>query len=180
MKKILAIALLFSGTLMFAQTEKVVTSKTKKTTTMKNGEMINTKVKVITEKTKQVKFDKSQRYQLNQDRVPAQTAVTKIYMIDNDKDPAYDEITKVKYYTINNKKYAFKLNDNDLDISFFENDQEVNVGRAVQSKYNDYYVINSKEMSGVGYYTKDNDFVMEYYDTDSNEVKVLVFDNLKF
>jgi hypothetical protein len=172
--------MLLSGTVLFAQNDKIKTTKTTKTTVVENGEVINKKVKVITEKTQKVKFDKTQKHQLNQDRVVAPIAVTKIFMIDNDKDPFYDKVTKVKYYNMDNKKFAFQAEGNSLKISFFEGEKEVNIGKAVRSQYNNYYVISSKEMNGVGYFTKDNDFVVEYYDAKKDDTKVLIFEDLKF
>ena len=63
MKKLLIVVLMLSGITAFAQKEKdkVVTSQTKKTTVMKDGKAINQKVKVVTEKTQDVEFDKSQK-----------------------------------------------------------------------------------------------------------------------
>ncbi|EDP97522.1 hypothetical protein U8527_04195 [Kordia algicida OT-1] len=180
MKKLIAAAFLLSGMIVFAQNDKIVTTKVKKQTVVKNGEKVDKKVKVITTKTQEVKFDKDQKHQLNQDRVPAPIAVTKVYMIDNDKDPFYDKVTKVKYYNMDNKKYAFSAEGNALNISYFENDKEVNVGKAVRSKFNNYYVISSKKMNGVGYFTKDNDFVIEYYSPTENDTKIMMFEDLKF
>ncbi|MBC8753138.1 hypothetical protein H2O64_00540 [Kordia sp. YSTF-M3] len=112
--------------------------------------------------------------------MPAPIAVTKIFMIDNDKDPFYDKVIKVKYYNMDNKKYAFKAEGNSLNISYFQGDTEVQIGKAVRLNYNNYYVISSKEMNGVGYFTKDNDFVMEYYDPKTDDTKVLIFEDLNF
>jgi len=180
MKKLIIVAILVTGTFAFAQNDKVKTTKTTKTTAIENGEVINNKVKVVTEKTQKVKFDETQKHQLNQDRVPAAIAVSKTYMIDNYKDPFYDKVVKVKYYNVNNKKYAFKAEGNSLNISYFEGDTEVQIGKAVRSKYNNYYVISTKEMNGVGYFTKDNDFVMEYYDPKTDDTNFLIFEDLKF
>lgn len=180
MKKLLIVAFLLSGMIAFAQNDEVKTTKIKKTTEVKNGEVINTKVKVITEKKQEVKFAENQKHQLNQDRVMAPIAVTKTFMIDNDKDPFYDKVTKVKYYNMNDKKYAFQAEGNALNISYLENEKEVNIGKAVRSKYNNYYVISTKEMNGVGYFTKDNDFIIEYYDTEAQDTKVVMFEDLKF
>lgn len=180
MRNLIAIALLLTGTFVFAQNDKIVTTKTKKTSVVKDGEVINKKVKIITEKTQKQKFDKSQKHQLNQDRVVAPIAITKIFMVDNDKDPFYDKVTKVKYYNMDNKKYAFQAEGNSLKISFFENDKEVNIGKAVRSQFNNYYVISAKNINGVGYFTKDNDFVMEYYDEKSDDTKFIIFEDLKF
>ena len=168
------------GGLVFAQNDKVVTTEIKKTTVVEDGELVDKKVKVITKKTQEVTFDKTQKYDLNQDRVPAPVAVTKTFLIDNDKDPFYDKVTKVKYYNMNNKKYAFTANGNSLNISFFENEKEINIGEAVKSKYSDYYIISTKEMKGVGYFTVENDFVMEYYDPKTKTTKMLIFEDFEF
>lgn len=180
MKKILIGVILLSGMTIFAQEDKLVTTQVKKQTVVENGEVINKKVKVITEKTQKVKFDESQKHQLNQNRVPAPIAVTKTFMIDNDKDPFYDKVTKVKYYNMDNKKFAFRAEGNSLNISLMENEEEVTIGRAVRSKFNNYYVITARDMNGVGYFTKDNDFVIEYYDPKTQDTKVMMFQDLKF
>ena len=127
-----------------------------------------------------VKFAESQKHQLNQDRVLAPIAVTKTFMIDNDKDPFYDKVTKVKYYNMGDKKYAFRAEGNSLNMSYIVDEEEVNIGKAIRSQRNNYYVISSKEMNGVGYFTKENDFVLEYYDQESDDTKIVVFEDLKF
>ena len=180
MKKILIGALLLSGLTVFAQEDKVVTTQVKKQTVVENGEVINKKVKVVTEKRQDVKFDESQKHQLNQDRVPAPVAVTKTIMIDNDKDPFYDKVTKVKFYNMDNKKFAFRADGNSLNIGLMEDGEEKNIGRAVRSKFNNYYVITARDMNGVGYFTKDNDFVIEYYDPEAKDTKVVMFEDMKF
>lgn len=180
MKKILTVAVLLATTIGFAQNDKVVTTEVKKQKVMKNGEMVNKKTKIITEKKQKVAFDKSQRYELNQDRVPAPVETTKIYMIDNDKDPFYDKITKVKYYDMDNKKFALVSDENTLKINQIINDDEMTLGKAVRSKYNDYYIINSKKMNGVGYFTKDNEFVIEYYSPKNKKTQILIFQDAKF
>lgn len=180
MKKLIIAAILVTGTFAFAQNDKIKTTKTTKTTVVENGEVINNKVTVVTEKTQEVKFDNTQKHQLNQDRVPAPIAVTKIVMVDNDKDPFYDKLIKVKYYNKDNKKYAFKAEGNSLSISYFEGETEVQIGKAVRSKYNNYYLITSEEMNGIGYFTKDNDFVMEYYDPKTDDTNMMIFEDVKF
>ena len=145
MKKLIIAAILLTGMFAFAQKDKIVTTEVKKTTTVKGDEVINTKVKVITEKAQKVEFAEGQKHQLNQDRVMAPIAVTKTFMIDNDKDPFYDKITKVKYYNMNNRKYAFSAEGNSLNMSYTENGKEINIGKAVRSKYNNYYVISKKK-----------------------------------
>ena len=102
-------------------------------------------------------------------------------MIDNDSDPQYDKVTKVKYYNMNDKTYGFKVDDTGLAVSTMQDGEEVNIGRAMKSSYNDdYYVISTKEMNGVGYYTETGNFIMEYYDEESGEMKVIEFQNMKF
>ena len=101
-------------------------------------------------------------------------------MIDNDKDPFYDKVTKVKYYNMGDKKYAFRAEGNSLNMSYIVDEEEVNIGKAIRSQRNNYYVISSKEMNGVGYFTKENDFVLEYYDQESDDTKIVVFEDLKF
>ncbi|TYP99321.1 hypothetical protein C7447_102643 [Tenacibaculum adriaticum] len=180
MRNLILSAIMLSGTMLCAQTDKMVTTKVKKETNVSdNGVIYNTKVKVVTEKTKNTQFDPAQKHQLNQDRVASPVSVTKTVMIDNDMDPFYDKTTQIKYYNFKGKKYGFHVNKNSLLITYRVDNKDISSARAIKSKYNNYYVINGKDFNGVGYFNKDNDFVVEYYDQKTDDTEIAVFEDLK-
>ncbi|MDY0779530.1 hypothetical protein [Tenacibaculum sp. IB213877] len=183
MKKLM-FSILFLGSiaLVNAQTEVIKTTEVKsKPEVTENGVVYNTKVKVVTEKTKNTMFDPAQKHKLNQDLVETPVAVTKTVMVDNDVDPFYDEKTKVVYYTLNGKKYGFYVDDNrkDFKISYTMNEKDINSARAMRSQNKNYYLVKGSEFNGVGYFDTNSNFVIEYYDEKSNTLEVAVFDTFK-
>ena len=180
MKNLILSTIMLTGTILYAQTDKMITTKTnKKTEVTKNGVAYSTKVKVITEKSKNTQFDSNQKHQLNQNRVASPISVTKTVMIDNDMDPFYDKTTQIKYYNFKGKKYGFYVNKNSLLITYRLNNKDINSARAIKSKYNNYYVINGSDFNGVGYFNKDNDFVIEFYNKVTDDTEVAIFEDLK-
>lgn len=168
--------------IMNAQTEVIKTTEVKKQPQVsENGVVYNTKVKVVTEKTKRTKFDPSQKHELNQDVVATPVAVTKTVMVDNDIDPFYDEKTKVAYYRFNNKKYGFHVDDNrkDFTISYNDKNKEISSARAFLSKNGNYYIVRGRDFNGIGYFNTGRNFVIEYLDERSNSLKVAVFDTYR-
>lgn len=180
MRNLILSLLVVAGTSVYAQTDKMVTTKVKKETKVNSkGELYTTKVKVKTTKMKDTRMNPNQKHQLNQARVASPVTVTKTVMIDNDKDPFYDKATKLKYYKYKGKKYDFSANKNSLLISEIRNNKAVSTTTAVKSKYNNYYIIYGPEFNGIGYFNKDNDFVVEYYDKVVGDTEFAVFEDLK-
>lgn len=177
---ILNILLIGTIAIVNAQTEVIKTSQVDKTPQVtENGVVYNTKVKVITEKTKETQFNPAQKHQLNQDRVPSPVTVEKTIMIDNDLDPFYDKKIKVKYFNYKGKKYSFFIDKNSLLVTYKINDADITATRAIKSRNNNYYIIKGNDFNGVGYFNKENDFVIEYYNETTDDTEIAVFENFK-
>ncbi|MFD0964742.1 hypothetical protein [Pseudofulvibacter geojedonensis] len=180
--KNLIIGLLSIGTVMSinAQTEIMKTSEVKKTQKVTNqGVSYNTKVKVITKKTKEKKLDPNQKHLLNQNLVGTPVTVEKTIMIDNDLDPLYDTKTKVKYFKYKGVKYDFLFNEENVLITYTLNDKTITSARMVKSVNNNFYFVEGKDFNGVGYYNKEGDFVIEYNNNISNKSEQVVFETHK-
>ena len=181
MKNLIIATLMLSGTVLFAQQEdKMVTTKVKKEVKVNDkGQLYTNKVMVKTEKTKKMKWNPNQKHQLNQARIETPVTVNKVVMIDNDMDPFYDKSTKVKYYKFNDMKYNFLVNKNSLVISYEKDNKKYNSARAIKSRYNRHYIVNGDDFNGIGYFNKDNDFVIEYYDKETEDTNIAVFEDFK-
>jgi hypothetical protein len=183
MKKLM-LSILFIGAIGFinAQTEVIKTTEVKSQPEVTdNGVVYNTKVKVVTEKTKTNMFDPAQRHKLNQDLVTTPVAVTKTVMIDNDMDPFYDDKTKVRYFTYKGKKYGFYVDENRRDflITYRLKSKDINSARAIMSNNKNYYIVSGADFNGIGYFDTNRNFVIEYFDEKSNTLEVAVFDTFR-
>lgn len=180
MKKLILSVFILTSFVLNAQTDKVVTSTVKKDVKIsEKGVPYATKVKVVTEKTEENKFDPAQKHQLNQDRIPSPVSVTKTVMIDNDKDPFYEKSVKIKYYTYKGRKYSFNVEDNSVLIHYNLDDNDIVSARAFKSRNNRFYIINGAEFNGVGYFNTEGDFVIEYYNKVTNDTEIAVFEDIK-
>lgn len=178
----LILGLMSIGTIvtMNAQTEVIKTTEVKKAKKVnEKGEVYNTKVKVITKKEKETKFDPKQKHKLNQDVVESPIIVDKIIMVDNDSDAFYDTKTKVKYFKYKGNKYDFLIDKNDLLITYKLDDKDITSARAIKSMNNNFYIVEGKEFNGVGYFNKYGDFIIEYRNNESKKVEYAVFEIFK-
>lgn len=102
MKKVFLTAMIFSFGMLFSQQDIVKTDFIKtveegKIKVLENDKWTYRNVKVITLKEAPVRFDKKDRYKLNQDRIDTPIEVTKIIMTDFDKDEYFDHAYMVNY-----------------------------------------------------------------------------------
>lgn len=148
-----------------------------KTVTYKTGKKTKEeKEKIISKETSNVKLDEADANKVNQDRVSATKKVQTTVMVDKDADDAYDIITKDTYFVNLNDDYKFSPNDSGFDITLINDKQEfVSVGKAWNSYNPGTYLISGKEYDGVGYFDKDGNFIIEYYDENSKSIKSVTF-----
>ena len=181
MKNLLYTIIFMSGAVALAQNpvDHMETTQVKSETVKKDGEMIETKVKIITKKEQEVKTDPRQANQLNGDQIITPTKVTKEVMIDNDSDSSYETKLEITYYTYNNRKYGFKTNKNGFVMTTMEGEKEVILGTAIKSSNNQFYIMNTSSYSGVGYFDENKNFVVEYYDKNSNTLATESFEEMK-
>lgn len=176
------LALLFIGNVMAQEKAKEIKQETKvKVIKTKNGdETSEKKVKVITRETSDVKLDENDEKKINQNRVNATKKVEKMIMIDDDKDHDYDTLTKETYYVSGEGNYKFTPNNKGFDI-LFDNDENkfVKIENAWATSASGNYIIRGEMHNGIGYFDKNGNFVVEYFDEDSKTVKKMTYSKEK-
>lgn len=179
MKKIVyVLSFLMVGTVMAQEkpTEVKEESEVKVVKTKDGDKNTEKKVKVVTRETSNVELDKSDRNKTNQDRVPATKKVEKMVMVDDDNDNDYDLLSKETYFVSGNDSYRFSPSNQGFDIAFDNDKNEfVKVGKAWTTHSNGTYLIRGKMHNGVGYFTEDGSFVIEYYNKDTKTIDVVTF-----
>lgn len=184
MKNLLYTLAILLGTVAYAQdsdapVDNMESTKVKTKTVKKNGEMTETKVKVITNKEQEVKTDPNQADQYNANQIVPPTKVTKTIMVDSDEDAAYETKSVISYYTYNDMKYAFKTGRNGFVVYSMDGDEEIILGTAIKSSKEDLYIFTTTTYSGVGYFDN-NHFVVEYYNKEDNVLMTQKFKQTKF
>lgn len=142
----------------------------------KQGELHEGTLKLITTQTANVELNEAEKYNLNQSRIPATKKIQKTVLLDNDKDAAYDIRTRDVFYVKDDKDYKFSPNDNGFDITYSnKKDTFINLGEAWQTNSPGIYIIRDKTYNGIGYFSDNDDFVVDYYDKKSNTIKSIVY-----
>ncbi|MCM4154241.1 hypothetical protein DHD05_21850 [Arenibacter sp. N53] len=165
--------LLISGTLLAQENPKEVKQETEVTTVKTNhGNKISAKsVKVVTKETSDITLDKS-----NQDRVNSETKVEKEVYVDNDDNTGYKFLTKETYYISDGGNYAFSPNDQGFGINYNpDNSTSVESAKSWASSNEDYYIVEGETHSGIGHFNTNGDFVVEYYNKDTQQVDVKIY-----
>ncbi|WP_417889800.1 hypothetical protein [Xanthomarina gelatinilytica] len=178
MKHLIYIAAFLVPTVFFAQEKPTNVSEetTTKTVTVDDGrEVVEKKVKVTKREEQQIKLAESDKHKVNQDVVDSPSKVTQTIEVDNDMDPFYDSKTKSVYYTYNDDNYIFKRNDNGFIVSEVGADAGMKYGHGMSTSRANNYVFSSKDYNGIGYFDANNNFIVEYYDADSNTIVKKVF-----
>ncbi len=177
-----AMALLVCGTAMAQEKPTEITKETAvKIVKYKDGdELKEGKIKVINKETSHVKLDAEDANKINQDRVPAETKVVKTVMIDNDKDKAYDLLTTETFYVNEDSSYRFSPDESGFMMALSDDQNEfVEIGKAWNTKSQGNYIVRGETYNGVGYFDKDGSFVVEYYDEDTESIKIMKYDEKK-
>lgn len=182
MKNLIYIGIFLFSVSFYAQDKPRSMSETTEVKTVKidNGkEVVENKVKVTTREEKSIKLDKNDAGKVNQDMmVDNDKTVTKTIQIDNDNDPFYDSEIELVTYVRDNREYSFIKNSNGFSVT--AKSSKKNFGTAFRSSLNDnYYIFNNSDYSGVGYFDKNGNFIIEYYDTDSNSLMTTKFMTVK-
>lgn len=100
----------------------------------------------------------------NATRIFPEVKVTKTVRVDNDRDPFYESKNTIIYHTTDDGSYAFKANDKGFMIT---DKDDAKTGSAILSFNKKYYILDIDNYSGIGYFNNDGNFVVEYYDSDS-------------
>lgn len=171
-------ALLLCGT-AFAQekpTEVKEEAKVKVVKTKEGDKHIEKKVKVVTRETANVELNKNDKDKVNQSRVPATKKVEKMVMVDDDADHSFDTLTKETYFVSGDENFKFSPSNQGFDIAFDnDNDKFVRIGKAWSTTANGTYLIRGKMHNGIGYFDKDGNFVIEYWNKDSEQMEKMTY-----
>lgn len=177
-----AFAVLICGTVTAQKTPTEIKEETTvKTVTYHNGDSTKEgKIKVVSKETSNVKLDKADANKVNQDRVAATKKLQTTIMVDNDKDAAYDILTKDTYYISANNEYKFSPDESGFIIAMSDDKNKYkDIGKAWTTQSSRNYIIKGKKYDGIGYFDKDGSFTVEYYDDNSKTIKAMKFDEKK-
>ncbi|XMO86203.1 hypothetical protein AAFN75_15540 [Algibacter sp. AS12] len=167
------IVLVFSSTIMAQEKPSEVKEEVEvKTIKYKDSDSTTeSKVKVITRETSNVKLEGADAEKINQNRVSTTKKVEKMIMVDDDADPAYDFLTKETFYISEDKNYKFTPNKKGFDIAFNNNtNQFVKTGNAWESSTNGHYIVSGENKNGIGYFDSEGNFIVEYYDYNLKDI----------
>lgn len=134
------------------------------------------KIKVVTRETGTVELDENDKNKVNQNRIDSPVKVEKTVMVDDSEGNGYDLLQKETYYVLGDEKYLFSPNDNGFDMAFNpHNNTSVKVTKALTSSNKRYYIINGDMYSGIGYFDSNENFIIEYYNKDTNTIEMKTF-----
>lgn len=176
------IVLLICGTTMAQEKPTELKEETEvKTVTYKDGDTTKEKkVKVVTRETSNVNLDKNDVDKINQNRISATKKIEKMIMIDDDADTEYDFLTKETYFLNSDKNYKFTPSDIGFDMAFDnENNKFVTIGKAWSTQNTGSYIIKGEIYNGIGYFNKEGNFIIEYYDEDLKKLNSVIFEENK-
>lgn len=168
MKTIAAIIFLSLGVTLNAQVNKNVTEETKTTTTTVNNGS-NPKKVTKTEKTttqQNVELKDAESKKLNKDVKPTPTQVTSTTVVSGDGVPT--QVNSTSYYTMNNTRYQFVSDPLGYRISTPDNSNYAVIRKAA----NNSYIYRAKDMTSVGYFDANGNFVIETYDEKTDRITV--------
>ncbi|MGY0392463.1 hypothetical protein ACW5R3_07920 [Bizionia sp. KMM 8389] len=182
MKTTLYTALFMISGLMFSQeTSRDLSKETEtKTVTIDNGrEVTEKKVKITTTEKADVKLSKADENKVNQERIinESDKKITKTVEIDNDDDPFYDSKVVLRSYQSNGTNYNFKRNSKGFEI--LSKKKNNTFGQAIKSAKSEEYLIKGEQFSGTGYFNSDGNFVITYYNENTQNMESKTFYNLK-
>ncbi|MEB8329920.1 hypothetical protein OO009_11190 [Flavobacteriaceae bacterium KMM 6897] len=179
MKNLLFIAaLIVSGTLFAQEKPKEVKKETEvKTVKTNSGAKTTAKsVKVVTKETSEIELDEKDKNKIDQDRVKSTTKVEKEVYVDNDDDTGYNLFTKETYFISDGGNYAFSPNERGFGMHYHpEKDKSKEIGNSWVSSNEAYYIVDGETHSGIGHFNANGDFVVEYYNKDTQQVETKVY-----
>lgn len=182
MKNLILIALSFMLTTVYAQEKKPVDkmeeTKTTKTVINKNGEKVSeSTVKVTTRKEQEIKTKQRPGNTPDGDKVETPIKVTKTIQIDRDSDPFYDVTDKIVYFNNDDKRFAFESDKVGFKMNSSDNTP---YGTARKSASKHFYLMTIQGHPGVGYFDKNGNFVVEYYNKDKDMVIMESYEKSEF
>lgn len=158
--------------------DKMEATTTTKTTVNKNGEKVSeSTVKVTTKKEQEIKTKQRKGHTTNGDKVDTPIKVTKTIEIDTDSDPFYDAADKTVYYNRNAENFTFTSDSNGFLMASSDNPS---YATARKSASNHFYLMTIKGLPGVGYFDRNGNFIVEYYDARNDAMIIESYEMNKF
>ncbi|WP_158850066.1 hypothetical protein [Algibacter sp. L1A34] len=176
------VVLLICGTAMAQEKPKDIKEETiEKTVKYNNGEEVTeSKLKVISRETSSIELSMDDMEKVNQERIASTKKVETMVMVDDDLDPDYDLLSKETHFVSDDKNFKFSPNDGGFNIVFDNNDNEfVVVGKAWSTKNPGSYIVKGETYNGIGYLTEKGEFVVEYYNSDSESIETISYKPIK-
>ena len=172
MKNIAAILFLSLSIALNAQTNKNVTEETKTTTTTVNNGATPQQV-TKTEKTsaqQNIELKDAESKKLNKDVKPTPTQVTATTTVSGTGVPT-QVVSSSSYYTMDNTKYQFVTDPAGYRISTPDNTNYAIIRKAA----NNNYIYKTKDMTSIGYFDANGNFVVESYDEKTDRMVIETF-----
>lgn len=138
---------------------------------------IENKVKVTTTEESDIELVENPDHYENMTRVDTPTKVTKTLSIDFDDDPFYDTTEQTQYFTYNGVTYGFQPNERGFAMS--KKDGEGNMAKARLSSISRFYLVEMGDHQGVGYFKDNGNFVVEYFDKNTNSMTVREYQSIE-
>ncbi|MDX1470198.1 MAG: hypothetical protein R3213_01775 [Flavobacteriaceae bacterium] len=151
---------------------KTVKVKTEKGTVEK-------KVQVKTTEESDIELIENPDHYENMTRVDTPTKVTKTLSIDYDDDPFYDTTEQTQYFTYDGTTYGFEPTERGFAVSKKDGAEANNMAKARLSSISRFYLVEMGEHQGVGYFKDNGNFVVEYFDKDTNSMTVKEYQSIK-
>lgn len=174
MKKVIYIAvLLICGTVVAQEKPSEVKEEVKlKTIKQNSGDKVTEKkIKMVTRETSDVKLDADDVKKIDQSRTAATTKIEKKIMVAEDSND-FITLSKVTYYAVGDTNYMFTPKAYGFNLANSNaNNEYKTIANAWITKANGSYIIKGETQDGVGYFDKNGNFTVEYYDEDYKSIK---------
>lgn len=168
---------MFAGIAIAQEKPKNVSEETTvKTTKTNDGSKITeSKVKVTTREEQNIEFEEGDKNKTDKDIIETPVKVTNTLEVDNDKDQYYDSKVEISHYEYDGHKYNFSKDENGFLITTDANDNTLNIGNAIRASRENHYLFRDENRTGVGYFNKEGNFAVEYYNPNTGTLEKEVF-----
>jgi hypothetical protein len=148
--------------------DKKTETETKTVKIKSNKGTVENTVKVKTTEEGEVKLKEDPDHHENMDMMSSEKSVRREVQFSTDYDPFYESDLASRSYMADDAQYEFKSNDDGFTMSTNDDaDMSNKVGSAMLTSNKKLYLIDMGGNSGIGYFSKDGKFVVEYYDNES-------------
>lgn len=176
MKNIIYICLIMFAGHMSAQVKpkNISEESVVKTTTTDNGsEVVEQKIKLTTRSEQAIEFAEEDKDKTDKAVIESPVKFNQTLEINGHADTTYNSKTEIDYYEFNGNRYGFKKVDNGFSVS--SDNKEIPTGNLVKFNRENHYIYQNGSETGIGYFTNDGSFIIEYYDVKTGKIKTQNF-----